>query len=572
MPSLRPHRPLTALRRAGTALLASVAVLLVVGVSGAVAVGPGQVVSGFGGGVVLAPGGVRSSGVGVGSDGSVFGAGSDGSQARLVRYSPQGQVVFSVPAAGLIDRGGALLGEGMVVRAGGDATGDPGIRVQRFSADGSVDSSFGSGGVVSVLAGSRGQGNAVAIEPGGEIVVAGEATIPAGNDQGYPGFALVRISPSGHVDSSQIFDFGRFSIANSVAIGSDGKIVLAGSLRGDLQTTEVIAARFSANGTPDPSFGSGGVFVNYYSSGAAYSEANAVTIQPDGKIVLAGTVLDSTGADTLIIRLSTTGAQDPTFHSQGFLKLPASASATAYAQQPPYPGALAVTNHGGKIIAAGYYDNYLTPQLAIWAINPNGSADTTFTPTGLLLGPTGTQANAITANPANTLTLTGQSTTTALAAQYGAPTAILTPPSPTPTPPTPKPPSPGGGGKNLTVKLSLGPRFKISSLLGSGLPLTLSCDESCRARATLTIAYSVAKRLRLTTHKTPRHSFTIATLSAKLTRANHAYHLHLKLSRAAHRALGRLRGQISFGATLVVRVSSGGQTKSSSRQLTLHLP
>ena len=560
------------LPRARLIVTATVVLMLCAFAGRARAASPGQPDPSFGGGTVLASQNAIFSGVAARGDGSVVAAGG----AALAELSARGQLTSSSGAAGTA-RGVALQPDGKFVVVGGDASNSPGVSIERFNANGTPDAGFGSGGVVSTLARSRGQGNAVAIEPNGEIVAVGTATIPTGTDQGYPGVALVRVNPSGHVDTSEVLDFLRFSTANAVAIQGDGKIVIAGSVRGDLQTTQVLAARFNANGSVDTSFASNGLFLNFYSVNAAYSAAYGVAIQGDGKIVLAGSVLDgATGASALVVRLNSNGAQDMSFHSQGFVKLPASASSTSYAGQPPYPGALAATVVAGKIVLAGYYDNFTIPQVSLWALNPDGSLDSGFGSGGRVLGPGG-QATGIAPAPGGNVVIAGWSSGTAgwssgtgLVARYGAPAPVLLPAPPVlaPAPGVSVPPGGGGGPPTLRVTTSLPRSVKLSSALRSGVAIELRCNEACRVLASLRISQTAAMSLHLANGSKHPRMVTIGGLAATLEHVNGTYTVRLRLNQAARHALSRRRHTLV--ATLTVRISSGRDVRvvTSTLQLT----
>jgi uncharacterized delta-60 repeat protein len=536
------------LPRARLIVTATVVLMMLCAFAGrARAASPGQPDPSFGGGTVLASQNAIFSGVAARGDGSVVAAGG----AALAELSARGQLTSSSGAAGTA-RGVALQPDGKFIVVGGDASNSPGVRIERFNANGTPDAGFGSGGVVSTLARSRGQGNAVAIEPNGEIVAVGTATIPTGTDQGYPGVALVRVNPSGHVDTSEVLDFLRFSTANAVAIQGDGKIVIAGSVRGDLQTTQVLAARFNANGSVDTSFASNGLFLNFYSVNAAYSAAYGVAIQGDDKIVLAGSVLDgATGASALVVRLNSNGAQDMSFHSQGFVKLPASASSTSYAGQPPYPGALAATVVADKIVLAGYYDNFTIPQVSLWALNPDGSLDSGFGSGGRVLGPGG-QATAIAPAPGGNVVIAGWSSETGLVARYGAPAPVLAP-----APGVSAPPGGAGGPPTLRVTTSLPRSVKLSSALRSGVAIGLRCNEACRALASLRISQTAAMSLHLVNGSKHPRMIMIGSLATTLRHVNRTYTVRLRLNLAARHALSRRRHPLV--ATLTVRISSSGR-------------
>ena len=329
------------------------------------------------------------------SDGKVVAVGASGVDSGgvhllVVRFTSSGQLDSSFSGgrvtgpANVVGHAVAIQSDGKIVVAGKstDSSGstNAGVFVERFNSNGSVDGGFGSGGMVTTLTGAgHGEGNAVAMQ-GNEIVVAGDGSITNGplQDQGFPGVAIVRISSTGHVDSSSVNDLGRYSIATGVAIQPDGKIVIGGTQRGDLQTTQTLAARFNSNGSRDNSFAGGG-FVHQYTVNAGYSGFNAVALQPDGKVVLAGAALNgNTGINMLVVRLTSGGSPDGSFGSGGAVQLPASKSAQAASSQNAPYGALGLVVAGGGIFTAGWYDNFGQKQLALWGLTGSGSPDSGF--------------------------------------------------------------------------------------------------------------------------------------------------------------------------------------------------
>ena len=199
-----------------------------------------------------------------------------------------------------------LQGDGKIVVAGYAGPGNPtdsnpqSFLVARYTANGSLDSSFGSGGIVTTqVAALAHQGaSAALVQPSdGKIVAVGSArsNTSVTNDWG-----LVRYNPDGSLDTS----FGSGGIvttafgtalaaASAAAIGSDGNIVVAGSGSGSFAVGRYLAQATTINGvtyaagTLDPTFGSNGIATT--SVGVAGSDQGAgVAIQPDGKIVVVG--------------------------------------------------------------------------------------------------------------------------------------------------------------------------------------------------------------------------------------------------------------------------------------------
>ncbi|NIQ77219.1 MAG: DUF2341 domain-containing protein, partial [Anaerolineae bacterium] len=245
--------------------------------------------------------------------------------------------------------------------------------VVRYDTDGSLDPSFGTGGIVTTYFGidDYSQGNAVAIQDDGKIVVAG-LTVGFGRD-----FAVVRYTSNGTLDTSfgsggkQTTDFGLDQdIAYAVAIQDDGKIVVAGSASVGNQSWAV--ARYNASGGLDTSFGSSGrVVVDF--SGSTAEEARGVAIQDDGKIVAAGFTHEGIlpGYDRFAVaRCETDGSPDTSFDTDG--KATTDFGATTNAK-----GQAVALQPDGKIVVAGYVEG-ANSNFAVVRYTSNGTLDTSF--------------------------------------------------------------------------------------------------------------------------------------------------------------------------------------------------
>jgi len=217
----------------------------------------------------------------------------------------------------------ALQPDGKIVAAGrilnenfGRDTLD--FALARYNPDGSLDSSFDGNGIrVTGFGGEFDDAVArtVAIQPNGKIVSAGFHDALNGREPRFA-LALTRHHTDGKLDTSfdgdgkVITTFGSVDAsAQSVAIQADGKIVVAGRA-GD----KLALARYLPDGSLDPSFGSGGRVAISVGSGA--DRADAVAIQPDGKIVAAGRTAQG-GGNVALVRLLPNGVLDSSFGDAG---------------------------------------------------------------------------------------------------------------------------------------------------------------------------------------------------------------------------------------------------------------
>jgi len=193
---------------------------------------------------------------------------------------------------------------------------------------GSLDPAFGSGGKVMLdFNGSTDIANAVALQPDGKLVVVG--TTYVNNDYTEEDFALLRLMPDGTPDAS-FGNGGRVTtnfpnlaaVASSVVVQPDGKILVAGGAFPDFTFLgDIVLARYMPDGSPDAGFGTGGIVVTSFPGQGSY--AFALALQPDGRIVVAGTdfVAFSTGessnTDFALARYLSNGTLDPSFGSGG---------------------------------------------------------------------------------------------------------------------------------------------------------------------------------------------------------------------------------------------------------------
>lgn len=216
----------------------------------------------------------------------------------------------------------AVAPDGRIVLAGTSGTG---IVVSRRLANGSPDYSFGGDGTVSVSHPSGSiAARSVAVQPDGKIVVAGQ-----GDYDGSTDFLVVRLTTSGSLDPG--FSGNGFASAwvspvvnqaEKVLLQPDGKIVVAGSslVQGDWDFS---AARFNANGTLDPTFGGDGmVSVGGFQAFGGHDKCYDAVLQADGKLVMVGGTegFSLLDEDFALARLNIDGSLDGSFDGDGRVK------------------------------------------------------------------------------------------------------------------------------------------------------------------------------------------------------------------------------------------------------------
>jgi len=266
----------------------------------------------------------------------------------------------------------AIQPNGKIVAAGEAAYGAE-FGLARYNPDGTLDVTFGDAGRVTTDIPPSGA-YAMAIQPDGKIVAAG----------GGRRFALVRYRPHGTLDPTFDGDgvvttnfHPEYDVAFAVAIQADGKIVAAGvssiEARKYLDDTKIAVARYNADGSLDTSFGGDGRVTTDFTG--TYDAARAVVIQADGRIVVAGTA--GGYRTSALVRYNPDGTRDSSFGSRGKVTTNSCCGiATSVAIQVD-----------GKIVAAGG---------ALARYETDGSLDPTFGEDGIVT--TGARGVAIQAD------------------------------------------------------------------------------------------------------------------------------------------------------------------------------
>ena len=259
--------------------------------------------------------------------------------ASAVMLQPDGKIVV----AGTVDFNPDVPGSGLD------------FALARYNASGTLDGSFGKGGkVVFDFFGSFDQANAAVLQPDGKIIVVGSASYDSLNQD--IGFALARFNADGGTDfgfgtgGKQITDFfGAGAQANGVVMQPDGKFVVAGTASDSATrpvATDIALARYNADGSLDPAFGTGGETAIPFPDSAT-EQGNALAITPDGKIVVVGAAFKTfnTPPDFALVRFNSDGTLDTGFGSGGRITTDV-AGGTDVAQ------AVAIQSDG-KVVAAG---------------------------------------------------------------------------------------------------------------------------------------------------------------------------------------------------------------------------
>ena len=298
---------------------------------------------------------------------------SFGSGGRLIMPVGQsfdfGKSVIQQADGKLVVAGSSQSGSGI------NSDSDSDFSLVRLNRDGSLDSSFGSGGTLIIPVGSKNDdGNSVIQQADGKLVVAGTSS---------NAFSLIRLNPNGSLDSS--FGSGGKLImpvsssperGESVIQQADGKLVVAGySHIGAFMEPAFSLIRLNTDGSLDKSFGSGGKLIEYV--GSRGGTVSSVIQQSDGKLVVAGT----SSREFSLIRLNTDGSLDTSFAAAGKLIVPSGANSDAAYS--------VIQQSDGKLVVAGSRFNGVENDFMLIRLKTDGSLDSSFGAGGKLVIPVG---------------------------------------------------------------------------------------------------------------------------------------------------------------------------------------
>ena len=355
------------------------------------------------GGVITAVGDgndyIRS--ITVQDDGKILVAGAsdiDGnSDFALTRYNTDGSLDTTFGGDGIVttdidstyDSGHSVTvqNDGKILVAGYSHNGtDYDFALTRYNTDGSPDNSFGVNGIVTTDIDSNNNdfGRSVTVQDDGKILVAG-----------YTGttnylFALTRYNANGSLDTSfgggndgkVTVDIGEGSAYGlSVTMQDDGKILVAGYTDIGSANYVFLLIRYTADGSPDTDFGGGNGIVTT-NVGVGNDYGYSVTVQDDGKILVAGYSDNGTDNDFALTRYTTDGSLDTNFGDNGIVTTDVGGGNDS--------GYSIAVQADGKILVAGYSHNGTNYDFALTRYNTDGILDTGFGNNGKVTTPVGT--------------------------------------------------------------------------------------------------------------------------------------------------------------------------------------
>ncbi|MEZ4947520.1 MAG: T9SS type A sorting domain-containing protein [Cyclobacteriaceae bacterium] len=224
----------------------------------------------------------------------------------------------------------------------------PVVRIARLNSDGSLDESFDTG----LWKGANYWVHSIALQPDGKVLIGGEFTTINGVTRNR----MARLNSDGSLDETFNPGLGTSGSVYTIALQSDGKIMIGGSFFSYNGTNIFNIARLNSDGSLDETFNPGFVFINSVTS---------LAIQSDGNVLVGSIFYQYDGVQIkTIARVNSNGSLDSTFDPGSGVNN----TVWAIGLQPD-----------GKVLLGGRFTNYNgVPINRIARVNSNGSFDNTF--------------------------------------------------------------------------------------------------------------------------------------------------------------------------------------------------
>lgn len=261
------------------------------------------------------------------------------------------------------------------------------VIVSRFNVDGTLDTNFGVNGIVETQLIVETMGyNLIKLQPDGKILVVGSKSNTS--NLNHSDFAAMRYNPDGTVDTDfgtngiVITDFNsKDDVANAVALQSDGKIIVAGFTYSDSNgKSNVSLVRYLNNGTIDSAFGDNGKSVLPGMASNSHDFSTCIQVTQDNHILI--------GATTTAGEIVEDDRNVAVFKVNNDGTMDTSFNTTGYAVldfgADEYIGA--IDEYDGKIVIAGYSGFTGGAKFFLARFTVNGTPDPAFGVNGLVIG------------------------------------------------------------------------------------------------------------------------------------------------------------------------------------------
>jgi uncharacterized delta-60 repeat protein len=213
---------------------------------------------------------------------------------------------------------------------------------------GSLDTTFGAGGIVTTVVGQSLTTLTAVEQSNGNLVVVGDFDVEGNINPNGRVFVLARYTSAGTLIGKTTASFFTNGISTpaALALQSNGDIVVAGTAGPSINaSTSFAVARFTANGKLDTTFGTGGMVLT--TPLGIFPTVSALLVQPNGQILVGGSTIPVNRRDPtsmVLVRYNSDGSLDTTFGTGGIVE-----AVTALAS----PAALAQFSNGSYLAAGG---------------------------------------------------------------------------------------------------------------------------------------------------------------------------------------------------------------------------
>jgi uncharacterized delta-60 repeat protein len=266
----------------------------------------------------------------------------------------------------------AIQQDTKIITAGGMYSGTHyEFTLARYDTNGVLDQDFGINGIVTTsISPVESNANSINIQPDGKLVVAGYAS-----NGSYYDFALARYNNNGSLDSTfgsngiVITSFGKTSIIQSSVLEADGKIIAIGNMGAPFSPDNNVFAlcRYNIDGHLDETFGTGGkVLTNL---GSVDDAPLSVKIRKNGKIVVCGWSFIGVDPNFALAQYNYDGTLDKTFGTNGIIVTSLASGSSAWS--------LAIQSND-KVIVVGYSYDGQHDNFTLVRYNTDGSIDSSF--------------------------------------------------------------------------------------------------------------------------------------------------------------------------------------------------
>jgi len=283
-------------------------------------------------------------------------------------FGSGGKVITPVRTHDAVANSVAIQSDGKIVTAGWNYDGiyDNFILV-RYNTDGTLDNSFGTGGIVITDLSSPTEAYSLVIQNDGKIIIAGSDELSASFD-----FIVVRYNTDGTLDNS----FGTAGVTTidinghedrAFSLALQGKKIVAAGESSNGSNFDFALVRLDSNGVLDNTFGTAGKVITSISS--SDDKANSILIQPNGSIVVAGSSWNGSNYDFTVVRYTANGALDNSFGTNGI-------AITDIANSDNFAYSVALQNDG-KIVITGN-SGASNGDFVTVRYNTNGTPDNNF--------------------------------------------------------------------------------------------------------------------------------------------------------------------------------------------------